>query len=233
VYRDPDMLRYVSGEPLFFANGVSGCRLRPEDADRRIDETVAFFETQRVPWAWWASPATMPADIEARLLARGFHVEEDTPRYAAEIEHVIAEGRGPEGLVRIRVGDEETQQQWLDVMGRGFDQDEHRRQALAKAAASAGFDPASPWVRFLGVLDGQPVASSGLILAAGLAGIINVATVPEARGQGIRTAMTQVALTHAREAGYRVAVLGASDMGASLYEHMGFQRVGWSKACVR
>jgi ribosomal protein S18 acetylase RimI-like enzyme len=71
-----------------------------------------------------------------------------------------------------------------------------------------------------------------VIFAAGVAGIINVATVREARGHGIGTAMTVFALGHAQGGGYRVAVLGASDMGVSIYERMGFQRVGWTRVYI-
>jgi GNAT superfamily N-acetyltransferase len=233
IHRDSDMMRFVSGEPVFFANGVVGARLRSEEADRRIEETTAFFEREGVPWGWWVSPLTAPPDIEERLQGRGFHIQEEIPRYAAEIDRVAAGTGPPDGLVTLRVADEADQAEWLDVMARGFVQDEARTLALGRAAASAGLDPADPWVRFLGRLHGRPVGSSGLILAAGLAGIINVATVPDARGRGVGTAMTFAAVREARARGYRVAVLGASDMAVTLYERLGFHRVGWTRGYVR
>ena len=55
-----------------------------------------------------------------------------------------------------------------------------------------------------------------------VAGIYNVGIIPEARGQGIGTAMTIFLLREAKAAGYRIAILQASDMGVNLYHRIGF-----------
>src|SRR5204863_8658897 len=80
-------------------------------------------------------------------------------------------------------------------------------------------------VRFAGLLEGRPVASSGLMLWGGVAAVYNVATVPEARRRGIGTAMTWAAIDHARGLGYHVALLGTSVGGRGIYERMGFRQV--------
>jgi GNAT superfamily N-acetyltransferase len=232
VHEQPDMLRFVSGEPLFFANGVVGTRIAEEDIDRRIDDTVAFFHGFGVPWGWVVSPLSLPMDLEGRLLARGFHLEEEIPRMAREIG-AMTDPSAPPGVAIQRVDDSATERAWLEVMARGFGQDEARRRWLAKVGAGAGLDRTSPWLRFVAFRGPDPVASSGLILCGGLAGIANVTTVPEARGRGIGTAMTEVPMNHARDVGYRVAVLGASEMGLSLYQRMGFVKVGWTRTYVR
>jgi ribosomal protein S18 acetylase RimI-like enzyme len=74
-------------------------------------------------------------------------------------------------------------------------------------------------------LDGEPVAAAALFIGAGVAGIYNVCTVPEARGHGIGTAVTAVALDAAVADGLDLAVLGASDKGYSVYRRLGFRDV--------
>jgi ribosomal protein S18 acetylase RimI-like enzyme len=71
-----------------------------------------------------------------------------------------------------------------------------------------------------------------LLLLAGVAVVVNVTTLPEARRQGIGRAMTQVALEHAGELGYAVAILGTSASARGIYARMGFAHVGTSRGYV-
>jgi ribosomal protein S18 acetylase RimI-like enzyme len=233
VYREPDMLRYVTDEPLFFANGVACARLDPGSADRRIEETAAFFEAEGVPWGFGVSPLSRPSDLEEILVRHGFRLEEEQPRMAAEIERIPMGITAPEGFEVQRVEDDEVLRDWLDSLARGFGMDEPRREAMARVAVAAGSDPDGPWIRFLGLFEGRPVATSGMFLAGGLASIINVATVSEVRRRGIGTVMTVAALKCAFDMGYRVAVLGTTEMGRRIYERMGFHEVSWTRLYVR
>jgi predicted acetyltransferase len=80
-----------------------------------------------------------------------------------------------------------------------------------------------PLKLYLGLLDGKPVATSLYYLGEGIAGIYFVATLSEARNQGIGYAITQKSLLDARELGYRVGILQASSMGKPVYLKLGFK----------
>ena len=82
--------------------------------------------------------------------------------------------------------------------------------------------PLRDWIA---LLDGVPVAAAALFVGAGVAGIYNVATVPEARGRGIGRAVTAAALAEAVARGQHTAVLGASELGYPVYRRLGFRDV--------
>jgi hypothetical protein len=74
----------------------------------------------------------------------------------------------------------------------------------------------------LGLLDGEPVATSGLFVSGTTAGVYNVATLEAARGKGIGAAITWAAALCGRAAGMERSVLQASEMGEPVYARMGY-----------
>ena len=83
-----------------------------------------------------------------------------------------------------------------------------------------------PLYHFLGRLGAQPVATASLLLAEGIAGVYDVATVPDVRKGGIGTAMMLHILHVARAQGYNHAWLQPSEMAYLFYEQLGFRVCG-------
>ena len=70
-----------------------------------------------------------------------------------------------------------------------------------------------PMQNYLGYLDGGAVSTSTVYYGAGVAGIYDVATLPQARGRGVGTTLTLAPLLDTRRDGYRIGVLQSSEMG--------------------
>jgi GNAT superfamily N-acetyltransferase len=131
----------------------------------------------------------------------------------------------PEGLSIARVFDVGTLARWCWVYNAGFGMPALAEPAWFDLFKSIGLGPSVPLHHYLGRLDGVPVATCSVLLAAGIAGINAVTTLPQARRQGIGSAMVLAALRDARDAGYRFGALGASRMGQGVYHKIGFREV--------
>ena len=109
---------------------------------------------------------------------------------------------------------------WEATLGQGFGEGEKEARWVASVYRKLGYG--DPWRHYLGLLDGTPVATTTVFLAAGVAGVYFVMTVPEARRRGIGAAITYAAL---REAGAvaEYGVLGSSPAGRSVYAGLGFR----------
>lgn len=75
---------------------------------------------------------------------------------------------------------------------------------------------------WIGYVDGKPVTTAIAYIGFDVVGVYWIATLPEARGRGYGTAMTDIA---ARVQPDLPAVLQASEFGKPIYERMGFTNI--------
>jgi ribosomal protein S18 acetylase RimI-like enzyme len=122
------------------------------------------------------------------------------------------------------VSNTEVLRECIEVMRVGFELPELASEVFFEAFTAMGLTEESPCRSYVGRLEGEAVAASSLLLAAGVAGIYNVATLPKARRQGLGAAVTLEGLREARELGYRIAVLQSSAMGFGVYRRLGFEQ---------
>jgi GNAT superfamily N-acetyltransferase len=207
-----------------FANNVHRIRLEPNQVADAARECTAAFREREVPALWWVSQLATPQEPGRDLEALGWKYDEAMPWMAARID-AIEWPETPPGLRIDRAVDERVHARFVQAMTAGFGMRAPEQHAMNSLAATVGYAPDATWVRWVGSLDGRVVASSGMMLAGGVAGIYNVATAPDARRRGIGAALTAAAVAEGRERGYEVAVLGASELGYGVYARMGFREV--------
>jgi GNAT superfamily N-acetyltransferase len=223
VRSDGGQVAVTTGVPFPFLNGVMATRLTPEAVDAAIDREVGHFTADGLPFFWWVGPTTAPADLGERLRARGFSRAFEMPGMAADLDALPEAGPLPEGIAIERVADAVSLAQWNRIALAAFDFPPELEESVLAIETDLGWSPDDPYHRYLGRLDGQPVASSALYMGAGVAGIFTVGTLPEARRRGTGRAITLAPLLDARERGYRVGILSASRMGEPIYRRLGFQ----------
>jgi GNAT superfamily N-acetyltransferase len=225
LWEEPDLIRVYTGLPFALLNGIFGARLAPGTVDTTIEATIAYLAPRRVPALWWTGPGTQPPDLGRHLQGHGFVHARDVPGMAVDLLALQEDHPRPPGLTIERVEDGEMLRTWARIawVGTGFP--ETHQDEFAGLEVRCRIAPGRPRYRYLGFQNGVPVATSALVLHAGVAGIYAVATLPEARRQGLGTAVTLAPLRDARELGYRVGTLQASEMGFPVYRQLGFREV--------
>jgi ribosomal protein S18 acetylase RimI-like enzyme len=224
VHDGPDVLWTISDIPFIHFNGVLRAQLAPENVEATIEAATSRCRSRNVPLLWLIGPATRPANLGAYLEAHGVNHAWDSIGMAADLLALNEDLPAPPSLTIEQVSDVETLRQWSHVVCGVFEWPEFVEHAWVDFFVSVGFEARLPLRCYLGRLDGEPVATSYVILAAGVAGIYGVTTAPEARRQGVGTAVVLAPLREARALGYRVAILhAASEMAFSVYHRIGFR----------
>lgn len=203
-------------------NRVPRAQLAPETVDERVAWVIARARALGVPFLWDIGPSMRPLDLGGHLLRHGFSDEGEEPAMGVALANLPETLPLHDGVTIERVSDRAAQEQWVRTSCEGFGMPPSavEPEVAAMAHDSLGDDAAAHY--YLARLHGEPVATSALTLAAGVAGIFAVSTLEAARGRGIGTAVTLAPLLDARSRGYCVVVLQASEMGYPVYARMGF-----------
>ena len=225
--------------PMF--KGVWGTRLSAEEANKAIEDTIAWFKDRNAPFFfWWTGPNTTPHDLPQRLqahllidmaeqqqeLARGIkQTELGAPCMVADLARMNEEVllQIPGGFVIKEIANETQLLDFKNVFVETYEIPEWAGQAWADATMKIGIGK-TPWRIFVGYLDDKPVATNMLFNGGGVASVYAVATIPSARGKGIGAAITLKPLLESRDKdGYKYGVLFSTEMGVKVYERIGFR----------
>jgi GNAT superfamily N-acetyltransferase len=209
--------------PIDYHNAVVRAALSPVEADGEIETSLRRMRAQGVPGSWHIGPSMRPPDLGGRLLARGFEYRGDDIGMAADLSKLPEEVSSPEGFAVECVRDEAGLAAWVEALGSGFGEGPVEVEWVGGVYRELGFGDEGPLRHCLGRLNGEPVATATLYFGAGVAGVYFVSTVEHARRRGIGAEITRAALLEARDLGYRIGVLGSSEIGYQVYKRLGFQ----------
>ena len=224
LHETPGLSWYATGIPHPLFNGVMVTDLPAEKVDRTIDDMVAEFRRRGLPLEWTTMAGTRPRDLGRRLEAKGFQHTLDVPGMAVELDSLPREAL-PEGLTIDRARTRAELESCLRIGLITFEITDAYVPRLLEIEDGLPSEQKASTRHYLARLDGQPVATSELYLAAGVAGLYFVGTLARARGRGLGRAVTLAALRDARDMGYRVATLQATSHGDPVYRRLGFREL--------
>jgi GNAT superfamily N-acetyltransferase len=224
VREDPDVTVGSTGLAFRAVNGAVALRLDPATIEERIADVARWFAGRVGPWRWLVGPTSSPPDLDRHLRAAGFDLVSDNPGMALDLDGAMEVEAPPDGVEIAPIDDMAGLDAWAEINRRALDLDPLRTGAW-RAAQDQAIGSPGPMRIWMATLHGEPAAAAALFEGAGVAGVYNVATVPEARGRGIGRAVTATVLAEAVVRGHRLAVLGSSDLGFPVYRRLGFREV--------
>lgn len=222
VVDDERTLRVATGVPSPLFNPVLRATVPQEDVRALVDEAREWYRERRLPWSWYAGPASGPGAIVPELERRGFAKVTEPPGMAAGLADVDELEPGFPVAVE-RVSSTELVDAWFSVFAPAFELSRAAASAFRDLIIASGLDESAPMRNYIAYVDSEPVATGSLVPAAGVGGIYNIAARASRRGRGIGRAMTWALMREAAAMGYRVAILWSTAAGLPVYRRLGFE----------
>jgi hypothetical protein len=204
-------------------NNILGARLTENEADSAIEAAIARGRVNNVPLLWFTGPSTTPADLGDRLVKHGFVKDEDAPGMAADLS-TFPELKLPEGLEIRPVNDAAVLAIWCDTAVKAYGMPPSVVPHFLDWFSTFPLNAQASLRHYVAFYRGQPAATASMLLAAGAAGLYNIATIPDLRGRGIGSAITLAPLRAALSEGFRISVLQSSADGFPVYSRLGFKQ---------
>ena len=227
----PHVVRHVD------KSGVMGyilySQLDEQNADRIIQEQIAYFGEQRFEWKFYTHDT--PIDLKDRLEKQGFEIEESEAILVLDTEKLTGKLREPITHDVRRITDPDEVLKVMTVQGKVFgansdDEEDWIAQHVSRelrntpdfvsiyaAYTADGIVASCAWTRF-------PEKNS-------FASLWGAATLPEYRGKGFYTAILATRVQEAIRRGRRYLTVDASPMSRPILEKSGFEWVTTSYPC--
>ena len=216
-----------SGDAHPGSNFVGGIRWRSDEADARIEETIAYHRERNIGFQWFVSPYDTPADLCERLEKHGLILAGDAATMARlgldDLEDIPI---NPDLQVDILNGeDDKLLASFAHILKVCFnwsqEQVDQRMPGLVERMKDERFRERE--INYLGSLNGQPVGIGRLELKSGVAYLGGAATLPEFRGQKVYSTLLRRRMEAAYTHGYQLAAINAEPMSRRIVKQYGFK----------
>jgi len=204
------------------ANLCGLAALSETEADATVAAVKDRFAKERKAFGWVTGPGTRPRDLDKRLRNAGLQPIAHLAGMSAPTDLAVPAN----DAVRIREVSAEEQRRETDMMGRAYGMPPEVSALFVQLVS------ASPGLKsrayFASVDGGGPVAWSYLVYLPNSPVVLlgGAATLPEARGKGIYSALVKRRLADARRDGREAAVIQADrDTSAPICAKLGFREL--------
>jgi ribosomal protein S18 acetylase RimI-like enzyme len=232
LVENDSIIKFTTEIPLPFFNCVLYYNFDKDSLLKQLKSFKEYGKSRKTSLLWLKGPSSNPRDIEPILSGEDFKYDDRMTGMAVDINKINPSQKDIPGF-RIEVVENSRQLNgWIFACLKGFNENGKNFQNIYDFEESLGMEKTLPWVRFTGIVDDEPVATSAVFLGSKAAGLDNVTTIPMWRKKGVGALMVKKALRFSESRGYKVGVLQASDMGLGLYRRLGFRKFAVSKEYI-
>lgn len=212
----------ITGIPHPLLNNILRAQFTNSLADEQIEQMIFQFKKRDLPFSWWVDHRSSPKDLGTRLKKHLSYLG-TFPYMAIYLQDLDISAPSPQGLDIVNVNDTEMLSSWGEILQTAFQLSEESTKNYAAIFLKRGLK--EPFRHYIGLWNGKPIASATLFFLDGVAGIYNLAVLPEMRGKGIATAMVISLLLTAQSLDCRIGILQSSMMMVNTYQRLGFQKL--------
>lgn len=223
IEHEGEIIRMTTGVPVASLNFITSTKPVKGDIDSKIENTIHFFESRKMPCLWWVFPESMSQDLIERLKANGFSLRGSVPCMAADLLNSNKEIAMPQGMTIQPVKKQAELEMWAETSSVGLGVSSSFKEMYMNFIKSFPINDNFKQRLYLGFFNGEPVATSLLFLIAGVAEVNLVSTIPSKREKGFGSLITRYSLVDASKMGYRVGVLESLPKGENVYKKLGFR----------
>ena len=205
-------------------SAICQTKISSGDIDPQIKHRISQMDERGMPWCWFVTPLSEPADLGRRLEDLGMKSVVQLTGMAANFNEIAPEPK-PNGIEVRRVESEDEARTYAEIYPKLFGAED---ESFIPSVVSFELDihrSGSPTIRYLGFKDGRAITAGSATSSNGIATLDTLCTLPEERNLGAGAAVALRALWAEHEKGADRATIWAGPGAEKLYARLGFKQV--------
>ncbi|GEM_PF-2942109 len=210
-------IAFVTGINSLFLNVLFDNRSERTNSTELLNTASIFFNSYKVPWAWFIFPASSEND----LIQQGFTLIEEAPAMYYNLLNPLPNRISD--FIRIEeAGKTDSLKAWIHPINEGF-QAKEEDDSYRKLNADILNKGEQKLRHFIAYYKDQLAAAGTLFLSDDSVMIHNVATKTAFKNRGLGTTLTLHMMQIAKDIGFKHCYLDSSKEAFNLYKKIGFK----------
>lgn len=197
-----------------------------DNFEQVFDTAHSFFTSKNLAYTWYIIPSHQPDNLQDLLRSKGLRKTNDNVIVGIELKDLPRNISSPNSLYIEAIDNYEKYKTWVEIYCRFANIKGEAVEQYKLVHQHTDFnDPNLPFVKYIGWLNGEPIAISTLILSGGVAVMYDEGILPKYKGFGIEDAINITPLKKAMEMGYMLGMIQTSIGGMKRFTSLGFKEL--------